>query len=181
MTASPDFWRSSGWRLLDRRDDGRHLATDGFLRAYLLRPELRPVDESCAAERALHAALVESPRQPITPVGLLRLKDRDARENYEVFAAFRDLLLRQPTLEDAYLALALGGAPGVPPLFAEHLAHAILRGILDGCADGCGCALPSACSARNPSPSGTAPSCSRTPTRSSCTPAPAASAASASS
>ena len=31
VTASPDFWRSSGWRLLDRRDDGRHLATDGFL------------------------------------------------------------------------------------------------------------------------------------------------------
>jgi hypothetical protein len=136
VTAIPDFWRSSGWRLLDRRNDGRHLATDGFLRAYLLRPELRPVEESCAAERALHASLVESPRQPITPVGLLRLKDRDARENYEVFAAFRDLLLRQPTLEDAYLALALGGAPGVPPLFAEHLAHAILRGVLDGCADG---------------------------------------------
>jgi hypothetical protein len=137
VVAAPlDFWRSSGWHLLDRREDGRHFATDGFLRAYLLRPELRPVDESCAAERALHAALLEAPRQPITPVGLLRLKDPDARENYGVFAAFRDLLLAQPTLEDAYLALALGQAGGVPPLFAEHLAHAILRGVLDGCADG---------------------------------------------
>jgi hypothetical protein len=136
VAAPLDFWRSSGWHLLDRRGDGRHLATDGFLRAYLLRPELRPVDESCAAERALHAALLEAPRQPITPVGLLRLKDPDARENYGVFAAFRALLLAQPTLEDAYLALALGHAGGVPPLFAEHLAHAILRGLLDGCADG---------------------------------------------
>ena len=37
----------------------------------------------------------------------------------------------------------------MPPLFAEHLAHAILRGVLDGCADELRCAPPSACSARN--------------------------------
>lgn len=133
---NPDFWRSSGWHLLARREDGRHLASDDFLRAYLLRPELRPVEESCAAERALHATLLESPRRPITPVNLLRLKDPDARENYEVFAAFRGHLLRHPTLEDAYLALALGAGDPMPPLFLDHLAHAILRGILDGCGDG---------------------------------------------
>jgi hypothetical protein len=133
---SSDFWRSSGWHLLARREDGRHLVGDDFLRAYLLRPELRPVEESCAAERALHAALLDAPRRPITPVNLLRLKDPDARENYEVFAAFRDHLLRHPTLEDAYLALALGAGKPVPPLFLDHLVHAILRGILDGCGDG---------------------------------------------
>ncbi|MFZ1426988.1 MAG: DUF6352 family protein [Geminicoccaceae bacterium] len=131
-----DFWASSGWHLLQRRDDGRHAVSDDFLRAYLLRPELTPVEESCPAERRLHAALLESPRQPITPVTLLRLKDPDARENYEVFAAFRDLLTGTATLEDAYLALATGAAPGVPSLFLDHLTHAILRGILDGCVDG---------------------------------------------
>jgi hypothetical protein len=130
-----DFWRSSGWHLLVRHDDGRHLVTPDFLRAYLLRPELRPVDESCAAERALHAALLEEPDRPLTPVALLRLKDPDARENYEVYARWRELLLRSATLEDAYLELTLGGAR-LPGLFAEHLAHAILRGILDGCGDG---------------------------------------------
>ena len=96
---SPDFWRSSGWHLLDRRDDGRHLVTPALLRAYLLRPELLPVEESCGAERGLHEALLEAPDRPITPVGLLRLKDPDARENYEVYARFRDLLLRSETLE----------------------------------------------------------------------------------
>lgn len=131
-----DFWRSSGWHLLERRPDGRHVVTDDFLRAYLLRPELRPVEESCAAERALHAALLDDPRRPVTPVALLRLKDPDARENHELFAVFRDHLLRHPTLEDAYLALALGEGPAVPPLFLDHLVHAILRGVLDGCADG---------------------------------------------
>ena len=67
---APDFWRSSGWHLLDRRDDGRHLATPDFLRAYLLRPELRPAEELCVAERAMHEALLEAPDRPITPVGL---------------------------------------------------------------------------------------------------------------
>jgi hypothetical protein len=131
-----DFWRSSGWHLLEQREDGRHRVSDDFLRAYLLRPELRPVGESCAAERALHAALLEAPRQPITPVTLLRLKDRDARDNWEVFARFRDHLLRHETLEDAYLAFVLGGHAGVPALFVDHMVHAILRGILDGCGDG---------------------------------------------
>lgn len=131
-----DFWQSSGWRLLERREDGHHVVTDDFLRAYVLRPELRPVEESCPAERQLHAALLAAPRQPITPVGLLRLKDRDARENYEVFAAFRDHLLRHATLEDAYLGLVLAGNRKVPSLFVDQLAHALLRGILDGCTDG---------------------------------------------
>jgi hypothetical protein len=71
-------------------------------------------------------------------VALLRLEDPDARANWEVFARFRALLLRHATLEDAYLDLVLGGngAGGVPALFADHLAHAILRGILDRCGDG---------------------------------------------
>lgn len=130
------FWRSSGWELLDRREDGRHLVSDDFLRAYLLRPELRPVEESCAAERGLHAALLEQPRRPITPVTLLALQDRDARENYEVFARFRDHLLRHATLEETYLALVLDDHARVPALFVDQLVHAILRGVLDDCRDG---------------------------------------------
>ena len=41
-----DFWRSSGFHLLERNGAGRLRVTDDFLRAYLLRPELRPVEES---------------------------------------------------------------------------------------------------------------------------------------
>ena len=107
------FWRGSGWHLLDRRDDGRHRVTPDFLRAYLFRPELRPVEESCPAERALHAALLDAPDRPLTPVALLRLRDPDVRENYEVYARWRALLLRAPTLEDAYLELAMGDGHAV--------------------------------------------------------------------
>jgi hypothetical protein len=130
-----DFWLSSGFHLLDRRDDGRLVLSDDWLRAYLARPELAPVEESCAAERALHAALLADPRQPVTPVGLLRLKDRDARENYEMFVGFRDHLLAHPSLEDAYLALALADRHPFPPLFMDHLVTVILRGMLEGCDD----------------------------------------------
>ena len=131
-----DFWRSSGWHLLEHRDDGRHAVTDDFLRAYLLRAELHPVQESCPAERALHAAMLGEPRRPVTPVNLVGIADADARENWQVFLAFRERLLRQPTIEDAYVSLILDPSPAVPPSMLDQLAHAILRGVLDGCEDG---------------------------------------------
>ena len=135
-TRGHEFWRGSGWRLLKRDARGRHLVTDDFLRAYLLRPELVPVEESCAAERALHAAVIEAPRRPVTPVHMVALADPDARENWGVFLAFRERLLRHTSLEDAYLDLVLDPSPRVPPLLLDQLAHAILRGVLDGCGDG---------------------------------------------
>ncbi|HET6467675.1 MAG TPA: DUF6352 family protein [Geminicoccaceae bacterium] len=131
-----DFWRSSGWHLVLRDARGRHLVTDALLRAYLARPELRPTAESCEAERALHAMLLERPERPVTPVHLVALADPDARENWQVFTAFRDRLLGWPTIEDAYLATIGGGAPALPPLFLDQLTHLILRGVLDGCGDG---------------------------------------------
>lgn len=128
-----DFWRSSGWHLLEQDAHGRHRLTDDFLRAYLLRPELHPVAESCPAERALHAALLDQPRRPVTPVNLVGLADPDARENWQVFLLFRERLMAQPTLEDAYLSLVLDPSPAVPPSMLDQLAHAILRGVLAGC------------------------------------------------
>ena len=53
-----DYWPSCGWRLLDRNPQGHLVVTDEFLRHLLTRPELAPVPESCAAERALHAQLL---------------------------------------------------------------------------------------------------------------------------
>lgn len=134
----PDFWRASGFHLLDRRGDGRLVASNAFLRAYFMRPELRPVAESCAAERALHRALSDDPRRPVTAAELAALADPDARENYGVLLGFRDRLLAAATLEDAYLGLFLEsarGGPPTPPLFIDQLAHVILRAVLDGAED----------------------------------------------
>jgi hypothetical protein len=130
-----DFWISSGFHLLDRREDGRLILTEDWLRAYLARPELAPTEDSCAAERALHESLLSDPLQPVTPVGLLRIKDADARENYAVFIAFRDHLRAHETIEEAYLALALAIRNPFPALFIDHLVAVILRSMLDGCGD----------------------------------------------
>lgn len=99
-----------------------------------MRPEVRPVDESCEAERALHAALLDDPARPVAPAELDALADPDARDNYRVVLRFRERLLEAGTLEGCYAAL-FRGAVDVPPMFVDQLAHAILRNVLDGCED----------------------------------------------
>ncbi|HKW54739.1 MAG TPA: DUF6352 family protein [Stellaceae bacterium] len=130
-----DFWASSGVALLDRDAGGNLRLTDDFLRAYLARPEMRLVAESCDAEIALHRALLTEPRQVVDAARIAALADADARDNYRHWLRFRDRLLASPSLEACYLALFRGGSIDIPPLFIDHLAHAILRNILHGCSD----------------------------------------------
>jgi hypothetical protein len=62
----PNTWHSSGAYLLNRLPGRGGLeVTPDYLRAFLARPELAPVDESCDAERALHAALLEDPLKQV--------------------------------------------------------------------------------------------------------------------
>ena len=129
-----DFWLSCGHHLLDRDAGGGLLLTDDFLKVYLARPELMPPADACAAERALHAALLESPRKPVLADEIGAIADADARENWQVLLAFRDLLMRHPTLEAAYLDIVRHGVR-VPHLFLNQLVHVVLRNALDGCED----------------------------------------------
>ena len=130
----PDFWRNSGFHLLERDAAGRLRVTDDFLRAYFLRPEVHPVEESCDAERRLHAALMAAPRRAVTNAEIEALADADARDNYRMLLKFRDRLLDAGTVEGCYMGL-FKGAIDVPPLFIEQLVHVILRNLLDGCDD----------------------------------------------
>jgi Family of unknown function (DUF6352) len=131
----PDFWRNSGFRLLERLPSGHLAVTDDFLRAYLERPEMRLAEESDAAERDLHARLRRAPRAAVTASQLAELGDADARENYRIFLDFRDRLIAAGTLEGAYLALFRTQPLAVPPLLLDHLVHAILRNVLADCDD----------------------------------------------
>jgi hypothetical protein len=131
-----DFWISSGHHLLDRDDAGRLLVTDAFLKAYLARPELLPPDSACEAELRLHHELLtHHPRRPVGEDEIAAMEDADARENWAFMLAFRDHLLAMPSLEAAYLALARGQAPEIPPLFMNQLAQVVLRNALDGVQD----------------------------------------------
>src|SRR3954451_7715494 len=104
-----DFWLSCGHHLLDRDDGGGLLVTDDFLKVYLARPELTPPPEACAAERALHAAMLRDPRRRVQVSEIAALADPDARENWEMMLGFRDRLMRHRTLEAAYLDLVRHG------------------------------------------------------------------------
>jgi hypothetical protein len=130
-----DFWISCGHHLLDRNANGGLVVTDEFLKAYFARPELMPPEDACAIERRLHRELLADPRRPVGAAEVTVLADADARENWQFVLAFRDLLLRHPTLEAAYLALVRSGFINLPPLFANQLVHVVLRNALDDCDD----------------------------------------------
>ena len=130
-----DFWLSSGHHLLDRDEGGGLLVTDEFLKVYLARPELAPPPDACVVERTLHAALLSDPRRAVEPGEIAAIADADARENWQVMVAFRDHLLRHPTLEAAYLALVRHGVGATPLLFLNQMVHVILRNVLDDCRD----------------------------------------------
>lgn len=130
-TAESMLWPSAGYQDLDVRPDGRLAVTDIWLQRLLARPEVSPVEESCAAERALHSALLEDPRRGVSDAELQALADPDAQQNYRVVLDFRDLLLAQPTLENAYLTVVGGQYPRpLPQALLDELVQVILCHIL---------------------------------------------------
>jgi hypothetical protein len=128
-----DFWVSSGHHLLDRDEADRLTVTDAFLKAYLARPELLPPEGACEAELRLHhELLMHHPRRPVGQDEIAAMGDPDARENWAFMIAFRDRLLAAPSLEAAYLQLALGSTADTPPMLMNQLAQVVLRNALDG-------------------------------------------------
>jgi len=130
-----DFWFACGYHLLDHNASGALVVTDEFLKAYFVRPELLPPDDCCTVERRLHQDLLADPRRTVAAEDVAAIADADARENWQFVLALRKLLLREPTLEAAYLALVRSGSIHLPPLFVNHLVHVILRNALDSCED----------------------------------------------
>ena len=134
------FWIHSGLALLDTDAHGGLLVTDEFLAAYLRRPELAPVEESCAAERGLHARLLSAPRAEVPEPRLAELADADVRENWRLYLRWRERLLAAPNLQAAYLGLFAdaqrAGRIDVPPLFVDQVAQIIVHHVLADCEDG---------------------------------------------
>lgn len=129
---TPLLWPDSHWQTLTRDAQGWHHTSPAWWAAFFARPELALVPESCRAEKALHAALAADPTRPVTPAEIARLKDADARENWQHALDFRDGLLAAGTLESWTLRLFRGGAITVPPLFIDLVQRALVRGLLDG-------------------------------------------------
>ncbi|MEK9775842.1 MAG: DUF6352 family protein [Quisquiliibacterium sp.] len=134
------FWIHSGLALLDVDEHGGLQVTDECLRAYLHRPELALVEESCPAERALHVALLADPRAVVSEAQIDSMLDADVRENWRIFLRLRGRLLGAPNLQAAYVQLFAdaqhSGRIDLPPLFADQFAQIIMHHMLAGCEDG---------------------------------------------
>lgn len=133
--ASRPLWVSSGIRLLNTTKDNRLAVSDDFLRAFWLRPEVAPVEESCNAERDLHARFMESPRYQASPAEIDAIADPDARDGYRIVIGFRDHLLQHDCIEAAYMALFSGERIQFPPLFMDQLVHVVMAHLLRGATD----------------------------------------------
>lgn len=125
-----NFWPHSAYKTLTVGSDKQLQVTDDFLRTYLLRPELNLVPESCAAERALHQRLSESPRAAISDKEIAGMADPDIQVNYQVWLRYRAKLLAASSLENFYMSLFKGDGVDVPPLFISQLAQIFIRHIL---------------------------------------------------
>lgn len=130
-----EFWKSSGRHLLERGPEGWLTVTPQFILAYLTRPEVHPIETSCASEIALHEALLADPLRPVSAAEIDAMADGDAIETYRIVLRFRDLLTSAGSIEGAYLRLAKSGNTGLPPVFIDQMVHVILRNLLDGVTD----------------------------------------------
>jgi hypothetical protein len=123
-------WPDCGARHLQADPRGWHRPTPDYWRAWLLRPELAPVPESCVAERALHEALLHDPLRSVIPGQVEAVADADVRENWRHFLRLRDAVQRAGTLEAAWAACFEAGTVALPPLFLDLLVQAIAVRVL---------------------------------------------------
>ena len=135
MKTMSDFWKSAGMHLVEVNGDGWLSVTPDFLRAYYTRPEVHPVDTSCAEEIKLFEDLMADPFVDVTKERLASLQDQDTAYNYQVVLAFRAHLTEAGTLEGAYLKMVRARELDIPPVFISQLVHLIVRNILSNCDD----------------------------------------------
>lgn len=131
-TAHPPFWTSCGHDRLERSARGWLVPTEAYWRLWLQRPELALVEDSCAGEQALHAALVASPLRAVAATELDAIEDPDVRANFRLFLGFRDAVQAAGSLEAAYAGFFRSGAIQILPLFLDLLVQAIVCHLLDG-------------------------------------------------
>lgn len=128
-------WPSAGIADLALDAAGRLQPQAGWWRRQFARPELALVAESCAAERALAAALAEDPLRPVGEADLAALADADARDNWRTVLRWRERVQAAGSLEAAYVEATTRGRADLPPPFVATMAQAILRHLLDASDD----------------------------------------------
>ncbi len=130
-----NLWPACGAAWLKPDAQGWLQPTPDYFKAWLTRPELELVPESCRAETALHQLLQADPLRAVPDRELAAVKDDDVRDNYRHFIALRSGLLQAGSLQGWLLALWRGGNRGTPPVFIEQVVQAVVRQLLQGTPD----------------------------------------------
>ncbi len=129
-----EFWKSAGLHLVTRNADGWLNVTADYLRAYLTRPEVHPVEASNAHEIALHEALLADPFRPVSEAEIGAIADPDAIDTYRIVLIFRDALMKGGSIERTYLDLMRTKTPPrLPPVFIDQMVHLILCNAMKDC------------------------------------------------
>ncbi|MBX3609313.1 MAG: hypothetical protein KF871_05400 [Hydrogenophaga sp.] len=125
-------WPSVGAQHLSVSERAWLSPSDDYWRAWLRRPELALVPESCVAEEALHAAMLDQPSRSVMAGQIDAMRDPDVRENWRHFLRLRDAVRKAGTLEAAWAGFFARGAVDVPPLFLDLLVQAMVARLLEG-------------------------------------------------
>lgn len=134
--ATQDFWKSAGFHLVTKNQDGWLEVSADLLRAYYTRPEIHPIDESCADEHRVFEALMSDPFMAVSDEDIATIKDAAAQENYRIILGYRDFLIKHGSIEAAFSALFNSGESiTIPPIFIDQLTHLIMRNVMDGTHD----------------------------------------------
>jgi hypothetical protein len=128
---SPDFEPALGQAPSEQKNRSWRRPTADWLRRFLALPELMLVAESCEAEQALHAALLQNPERPVIAEELNALRDDEARANYVVFLHFRDGLIAAGTMEAWYLSQIRAASVSVAPSLLAKVVQEVVHGLLD--------------------------------------------------
>jgi hypothetical protein len=124
------FWSSCGHDHLVRNARGWLVPTADYWRFWLSRPELALVEESCDAEKALHASLMREPDRAVPAHEVDAMADEDVRANHRLFLGWRDAVIGAGSLEAAYAGFFREGAIQVPPLFLDLMVQAMVAHLL---------------------------------------------------
>jgi len=86
--SAQSLWPHAGYAQLKTDARGHLTVTDDFLRVLLHRPELAPIDSSCAHEIQIHERLIESPRLNLQASDLAPIQDQTPQTTCAFGCAF---------------------------------------------------------------------------------------------
>lgn len=126
----PPWFDAAGLSHFEADAAGQLIPQPSYWAHSLGAPELAVVEESCPAERALHAALRADPLRPLPEAELAALADADVADNYRWWLRAREQLRLAGSLQGAYRRCTGPDAPPMAPVLVAQWVQTLLAYLL---------------------------------------------------